>query len=355
MQSYQRLLLGGLGLAVLIGGCTAAAHLLALQPPTLSVKPTPSPRAAAAPGAAIPRARAFQRGIDIDAYTYPGQDVAAAAAADVAFVKGLHGNAVSISFPFFMAGPLSSQVSRRRTTPSPQQLAMIISAARRAGLYVSVRPLLDEGSLGRSRTGWMPARPHLWFRSYTGFLRPYARAAARAGANEFIVGSEFVKFGSAPEWAGLDTAIHHLFPGTLACANNWSRVPVTLTGNCGPVTESVDAYPPGHRPLLASWMTYDATLAPGTVLTEVDIAAAPGAFAAPYQYSWPGQPLTSSVQARWFTAACRAAVASHLGGIYFWSIGLSAHPAVGPTPVNPLSWAGAAGAPAIARCFKAAQ
>ena len=47
----------------------------------------------------------MQLGIDIDLYTYPGQDFAAAAATDIAYIASLHANSMSISFPFFMSGP----------------------------------------------------------------------------------------------------------------------------------------------------------------------------------------------------------------------------------------------------------
>ena len=87
---------------------------------------------------------------------------------------------------------------------------------------------------------------------------------------------------------------------------------------------------------------------------EVGIAAVQGAFAAPYKHKWPGKPVDESVQAQWFTAACHAAEAAHLGGIYFWSVNLSTKQSA-PTPNAAGNWAKGAGAIAISKCFAAIQ
>jgi hypothetical protein len=106
MGRYWRELVAVLvGVALRAGGCTAAAHLGALQ---LSSAPSFSPRSASVPQSrslprclrALPPATAVQRGIDVDFYTYPGPD--AAAAVTVGCVRSLHANAIAISFPCLM-------------------------------------------------------------------------------------------------------------------------------------------------------------------------------------------------------------------------------------------------------------
>jgi Glycoside Hydrolase Family 113 len=350
MKGFRTVLVAAVVLGLLVAGCTAASRMKRLQP--RSVPPT-SPGVPAAPAPVRP---AMQLGVDIDAYTYPGQDVAAAARADIAYVRSLHANAVSISFPFFMTGPAASSVYASTRTPTPAQLAVIAQTAVRAGLYVSIRPLLDEGNLGRARAKWAPRDPARWFASYQKFLLPYAAAAQRSGVSELIVGTEFTKFAASPRWNGLDAALRHGFRGTLTFASNWWGYPKTFTGNGGQgVQAGVDAYPPIPIPLAAGWTAYDRALPAGMVETEVGIAAAPGAFRSPWRHRWPGAPVDQSVQARWFSAACRAAAATHLAGIYFWSISLSNKPATGPTPGSQLSWAGGQGAQAISRCFASLQ
>ena len=84
------------------------------------------------------------------------------------------------------------------------------------------------------------------------------------------------------------------------------------------------------------------------------IAAAPGAFRQPYVTHWPVTRVDVTVQAQWFSAACQAAATEHLGGVYFWSLTLSAEPG-GPTLADQGSWAGSAGARAISTCFAALE
>jgi hypothetical protein len=294
----------------------------------------------------------MQLGVDIDAYTYPGQDITAAARADIAYVTSLHANAVSVSFPVFMTGPAASSVHPSPRTPTPGQIAIIARTAVQAGLYVSIRPLLSEASLGMLRIYWAPQDAARWFASYQKFLLPYAAIAQHAGVSDLVVGTEFTRFAGSQHWNSLDAALRRVFHGTLTFANNWSGYPEKFTGNGGRgVAEGVDAYPPLSGRLEAGWKAYDAALPAGVVETEVGIAATHGALLSPWQYRWPGAPIDQSVQARWFSAACRAAALTHLSGIYFWSIGLSKHPATGPMPADPMSWAAGQGARAIATCF----
>ncbi len=337
-------------LGSLVGGCVAPQ-----TPVTRSGEPA-KPVALTYRSVVAP---AVQLGIDIDFYTYPGQDVAAAAAEDVKYAKSLHANAISLSFPFFTPGPGSSTVQGTNATPSPGELAEVASVAEQANLYVSIRPLLDQSSksIGTSRTKWKPADPQAWFTSYRKFLMPYAAMAQRARIPEFIDGAEFTAFGGSRQWNGLVTALQRVYTGKLVYANNWG-IPLTGNGGAG-VTESVDSYHPLKVPVHASlaqlsagWRAYDRTLPPGSVETEIGIAAVPGAYAVPYQNYWNGARLVPSVQTRWFTAACNAAAATKLGGIYFWALGLGQPLLTPPTAAYPTSWVDGPGAKAISSCFQ---
>jgi len=338
MSTLRTALAGAAVLAVLAAGCSAAAHLKELQPPKVP---------AARP--VIPTT-AMQLGVDVDAYTYPGQDVTSAAASDVAYIKGLHANAVSISFPFFMSGRTADSVYASPSTPTPAQLAVIVDDAEAAGLYVSIRPLLDETNLGEARTRWRPSRIARWFASYLRFLLPYAAMAQRSGIPEMFVGAELSMFAKSPYWSWLDTRLRRDYHGALGYSANWGNLRFTGSGGTG-VREAVDAYEPITGSLSAGWAAFDRLLPAGTVETEIGIAAVRGAFTVPYHYKWRVASLDPSVQARWFTAACHAAAATHLAGIYFWSVGLGA-PQTGPTLSNQLAWGGQ-GARAISACFAA--
>ena len=253
MTWWAKAAAAGGALAVLIAGCTAASHLSALQPPSVPSSPSlviPSASTSPAPVRQAPR---MQLGIDIDAYTYPGQDIPSAAAADMAYVTSLHANSVMISFPFFAAGP--STVTARKSTPTPAALGEIVTAAQRAHLFVSVRPLLDESSLGKSRVVWTPPDLRAWFASYRKFLLPYAAMAQRLHVPEFAVGAELSKFETAPRWNGLDRALGRVYHGKLMFALNWNVAMRGAHGGGRTAVDTVDAYAPQAGNLTKGWET----------------------------------------------------------------------------------------------------
>jgi Glycoside Hydrolase Family 113 len=345
MNQRAKIFWAFIGLVLLAAGCATVAHAKSLQPKRIK------PAVIAHPVAP----RAMQLGVDIDAYTYRGQNVARAAATDVSYITSLHANSVSISFPFFMTGPSADAVEATSSTPTPVELSAIIMTAERAGLYVSIRPLLDEKNLDMSRVGWKPTRRTAWFASYARFLLPYAVVAQADHVQEFIVGAEFTRFPRAAQWNTLDAKIRKVYTGTLAYASNWDggSSPVGMGGRA--VTETVDAYPPIRAGrLLAGWEAYDRQLPAGTVETEVGIDAIAGANRDPSHHHWPmATRVDPGMQATWFAAACRAAVVAHLGGIYFWSLVLGKPSA--PSLAGQGAWADSSGSAAIRRCFGSLQ
>lgn len=343
----KRLLLILVAVTVVCGGCDAVAHIKAVQPPSVRSSGT-----IVVPAAARATPGAFQRGIDIDLYTWRGENIPAAAAYEISYITSLHANAVSISFPYFMDGRDSNTVHATAGTPTPAQLAVVIRDAEAAGLYVSLRPLLDEASLGMSRVNWKPTHPATWFASYKRFVMPYVAMTQQQHVSEFFIGAEFRHLGQSHRWVALDAAVRRVYHGTLACSDNWDDI---NRGGCGPVTQTVDAYPPipGNE-LTVGWDAYDALLPKHSVITEVDIAAASGAYDRPYVHGFEA-PVDQKVQVRWFRAACAAAQRTHLGGLYFWSVGLGTSAGDGPTEASPLQWSGGEGARVISQCFAAIE
>lgn len=326
---------------IAVMGCTAVSHSHAFQ----SQRTT----ASAQENSAV-RAPAFQRGIDVDAYTYRGEDVSAAAAAVVAYVKQLRANSLSISFPFFMKSRRSSDVFATQATPTPAQLGLFIADAERARLYVSIRPLLSEFQIGGNRTTWRPGNLRAWFASYRRFLLPYAWMAQSRKVGMFFVGAEFQRFGRSPLWNSLDRALARVFHGRLAYSSNGPEQLARSTGGRA-ARKTFDAYPPMNPPFLRGWKAYDRRLPRRTILTELNIGAWDGAWRAPWQIRLQHRRFNPRVQARWFTAVCQAARATRLRGIYFWTLALLVKNSP-PTPRHPGAWAHSAGAAAIARCFR---
>lgn len=341
---------------LVVGGCAAASHISGLQPPKV---PDPSTITAPAGCTAVTSGKSFtlecasykrgqfQRGIDIDWYAYRGQDVSSGAAWTIRYITSLHANAVSVSIPFFENG---DGVHRTSATPSPAQVAVLVTDARDAGLYVSLRPLLD-GALphGQVRTRFVPANATVWFRSYAAFLKPYLQMARREHVNQFIVGAELSQMSHDKQWKGVVTEARKDYAGQLACADNWDHV---VKDGCDVSLQTVDAYHPQFGNLTSSWERWLATMPHGIAATEVGIAAAKGANSAPWNTQWPVKKLDTAAQATWFTDACHAAVHEHLAGIYFWSIGVGTKPPAGPTLESQTN-IGGAGIRAIRACFKA--
>ena len=141
----------------------------------------------------------MQLGIDVDVYTYRGEDMAKAARAVVRYVRSLHANAISVTFPFFMNGPHAATVTTRSSTPTPHMIEAFARIAEARGLYVAFRPLLDETSIDHGFRGNLQlSHPAEWFASYRRFLLPYAKAAQRVKVQEFVVGTELSKLYKSP-------------------------------------------------------------------------------------------------------------------------------------------------------------
>ena len=104
-----RLIVATLGVTILLAACSAAS--------------TVSPRLRVPASVPVPKILEPRRqlGIDIDFYAYPGIHVAELAQQDVAYIKSLNANAVSVSFPFFSNRP-GTTIKVTNRTPSTSQL-----------------------------------------------------------------------------------------------------------------------------------------------------------------------------------------------------------------------------------------
>lgn len=302
------------------------------------------------PSAQIPLP-SLQLGIDLDFYASPGANITPTARQDIAYIKSLHANAVSISFPFYTSktgaalGPLAK-------TPSVAQLDTLVSIAENADLAVTVRPLLSQTALGKARVHWKPAHLAAWFTAYEHFLLPYAAMAQRDHVAVLVIGAELNDFANAPEWTTFKTSIAAVYRGKLAFSNNWHGTDNTTAG----LTEMIDAYEPvllsdsASVPALAGAVTYWAQSLPyGSVLSEVGIAAQSGAYAHPWDLGSEAAPIKPQIQANWFNAQCQAVVRDHLGGIYFWPLYFGQSLTVRTD--GPTSWAATPAATAISHCF----
>jgi hypothetical protein len=258
------------------------------------------------------------------------------------YVVGLGANSVGINFFFFTDGVHPTRVyGVPASTPSPATLSMVIASARRHGLRVLVRPLLNEKNIMDSRGDWrgsiQPPSVSGWFRSYLKFLKPYLAAAQRGGATGFNVGSELDSL--APyeaEWKAFEAAARKLFTGRLEYAVNYGRWQEDPPYEPVPVAD-VDAWPQlglgdtaTVRELTTAWVRWlhnqPASVLRRTVLQEVGIAAVSGAYREPALPAPSGAALDVAIQNKWFEAACAAMKETGMAGIYFYDVNSTDRP-----------------------------
>jgi hypothetical protein len=259
------------------------------------------------------------------------------------YIVGLGGNSVGVNFAFYTDGVYPTRVyGVRGSTPSPATIGMVIASARRHGLRVLVRPLLNEKNIVDSKGDWRgsiePPSVSLWFHSYYEFLKPYFAAAQRSGATSFNVGTELDSLApDKAEWTAFEAAAAKLFTGRLEYAVNYGRWQEDPSYE--PVPDAgVDAWPQlglgdsaTVRELTAAWVTWlhnqPEPVLRRTVLQEVGIAGVSGAYREPALPAPSGATLRTTVQDKWFAAACAAVKQTGMAGIYFYDINSTDRPA----------------------------
>jgi hypothetical protein len=246
----------------------------------------------------------------------------------------LGANSVGIDFNFYTNGITPTHVyAKPGGTASPATIAWVIAAAREHGLRVLIRPLLNEDNLtGNAWRGSIhPRSATQWFASYRAFLKPYLVQAQRYKASSFAVGAELDSLaGDKSQWKALDTGAAKLFSGQLTYAYNWDNWQHRPSFAPAPGA-GVDAYPrfkygdSARVPqLTAAWVRWlhsrSAKALKSTVLQEVGIAPAAGAYTHPSRWAANGTWIDVKIQRSWFAAACAAAKQTHVAGIYFYDV-----------------------------------
>ena len=306
-----------------------------------------------------------QLGINLLCYVNSPQEslnqISKQANLDMNYIVGLNANSVSIDFPFYMKNGKASVVFAGNNTPTISQLGVIINAALKRGLRVTIRPLLDEADLGVGfwRGNIQPTNVKSWFNSYQQFLIPYAKLAQNYKVSTFIIGAELNSLVKNARWSTLVNNISQKYSYQIGYSDNWD----TFHAGIQPSSISrigVDSYFPVAvsstatiQQLTNAWNKWWNTLPKNiniskTVIDEVGIAAQNGAYKEPYVLSIAGKPLNSKIQVNWFTAACNTVLKYHLAGIYFWDISLNESPKISSSVT---SFVGQPGETEIRSCF----
>ena len=294
--------------------------------------------------------RAVTQQLGIQVYWHTSgttEQVDSAAAKVLDYIVGLGANSVALSFPVYTNGVDPTEVyGVSGSTPSPATLGLVIKAAQARGLRVMLRPLFDETNIDDRKGDWRgtiePPSVSGWFASYRQFLTPYFQLAQQDSVNYFDIGVELDSLViDNSEWSSLDEYAAGIYHGEIDYSDNWSDW--LLAQSPEPAANiGVDAYPDLDLPndtsvseLTTAWEKWleqrSYSVLENTVIQEVGIEAADGAYYHPAAFDDTGSELNSSIQINWFDAACGAARSLDMPGIYFWDVDSYAEPALGPT------------------------
>jgi hypothetical protein len=283
----------------------------------------------------------------------------------------LHVNAVSISFPVYVANTKSDQVFTTAATPTPANVAVLVRDAEDAHLQVNLRPLLQIGTTNTYiwRGLLRPANVHAFFTSYFEAIRPYLALSQEQHLVRFVYASELTSLSGLvayrDDWAYLLGLMEGVFKGDLSYDSSGPQY--LGANNVMPGYDgTTDAYFPTNEKitasvgqLVSSWTKIldkvpKATLA-STVFDEVGIDANSNPYRLPSRVtSGKTNPAYLFVQQRWFTMVCDIVRNFHLKGVYFWNVFFNTDPLVvnGQNPyLPPTVWVDRPGASAIAACF----
>ena len=290
------------------------------------------------------RISGFQAGINLLIYGHPNiKD------GPIMFrhLKELGVNSIAIAFPFYQADWQADQVEESPSiTPTKQELEGIIKEAHAEGLYVMLRPILDEKSLAESgywRGKIEPTDPMAWFDSYSSLLSSYAVLAEENNVEVLNIGTELSSLQGlhSAQWLKLIEKVKSVYKGKLIYSFNWDTVNdianiefVDLLDYVG-----IDAYFPLDSPDGASaaelerdWRKWTGHLEntlrnKSIIITEAGIIPVAGAYRYPYMWSIPGGKLDWMAQANYYDATFRA-WRPLIDGIYWWSVVLAPNPVV---------------------------
>src|SRR5262249_12130909 len=136
---------------------------------------------------------------------------------------------VEMPINLYQTSVTSTQVMTTALAPTVRALVEGIHEARARSYHVFVVPLLTAGgTLPWSGAVHFATLDELqaWFASYWQALRPFAVAAAQAGAEQLAIGTELEQLQAAPAfcWHQLLARVHAAFAGRLTYDLNWTSL-----------------------------------------------------------------------------------------------------------------------------------
>ncbi len=313
----------------------------------------------------------FQKGVQVNWHTKGDPAyVAKAAKRSVDYAAGLGANSIGITTPIYVDGDKPTTVYAGERTPSPNELGMILDAAKASHLRTMVRPLVDDasvkskGATDKFRGKIEPVDVPKWFADYARLLDSYVPTLIDHQVDEFVLGTELVSLQNYPEeWQKLyDHVKESGYQGVLSFALNWDD---QHTFTMPFETWGVDAYPkttlddeatvPQIQDAITGWLnTIPTEIRHDLTFQEVGLAAQISMYKRPWNAGSNAlnQVLRPDMQAKWFVAMCNVAKQNNIQGIYYWVIDSNKDPAsADPIADPPKSWIGRPAEQVVRDCF----
>jgi hypothetical protein len=353
---------------VIAAGLLAAAcghPLIPKSALTLPPKPTATPTPALT---SIPlKPYTVQKPVlGVDLYStnnYSAATTALYATRNLTYIKTvLHANAVGILWNLYAPSRTSNVVQAKKSSLTAANIEIVTKIAKSLGLKVQYRPLVFVPS--HPVNPWegliVPPNPKKWFSNYFSTLYPYIKVAQKEHISEFVTATEMHMLNNSPLWGPFFKRVGKTYHGVVSYTAFWGDY-LPPKGHLEPVRLfGMDMYkalnlkynaPLAH--VVSVWESVfkgtPASVLKRTQLDEEGIAARRGAYKRPPNLGTPGIK-DESVQANWFTAACRTVVKFHMRGVYFFKVNLADNI---EHPTDALSvFEGRKGAKAIAACAK---
>lgn len=321
---------------VLLSGCGhpfIPASALKLSPQSVSPKPVAS--SSLSPNAGNPTAP--EVGVDLyAAWDYPLSLVQVDGARDLTYIRQtLRADGVGIMWNLCSPSDQSTSISSCAGTLSPAAVGVLAAQAQHDGLAIEMRPVIRVGPASgwnhprRSWEGFInPGNQRAFFASLLDAEKPYLLVARRYHAQAFVAASELRGLQASPLWPGFLRQAQTICD----CVASYDLSDVLPSGAGG-----LDAYPHIQLPdnvsqtqLDQAWMDFLGEFPRSALrqasIQEISIPAEVNAYRHPANWN-SGSAVDAAVQARWFTAACRAAARYSMRGIWFYEVNLTDDPA----------------------------
>jgi hypothetical protein len=327
--------------AFLIGPCLALLLIVeapgARSLPATNQMDEPSDSSPVPPPPVPETADVKQRGVALGLFA---EDVSFSYEPLLKEIAALGATHVALIVPWYQTHGASTVLKlHTRFSPSLEATADAIRLARRAGLEVTLFPIvrLSEPRNPKEWRGTLaPADRKAWFASYGDRLADLASLGALTGASRLVVGSELSSLdGDLSHWRPLIERTRALFSGTLMYSANWDHYQdarlFDLVDEIGVVAYFNLREPDGPSDvpaLTARWRSLRreiesnlAAYAKPFVFSELGYRSRSGSTAAPWDEVKGGVPDVDE-QARAFQAFRQAWTVggpSRLAGLYLWN------------------------------------